>query len=146
MTKRIIRDAEVAEFLASFRERIQGEQERSPVWQELVSFPGWGMAKFTPELAKIPIIPTAELPDPRMTAQGRADFVKGQEGAVTDEGKGKPTPGAMTSVAMPGGVNPWADVRRPTDKGPVFLASKTDVPPPFPGAWEKREGGWFRKE
>lgn len=145
MAKRIIKDVEVAEFLSSFRERSQEEQERSPIWQELVAFPGWGMAKFKPEDVKIPLIPSAELPDPRLPPQARADFIRNQDGAVTDEGKGKPTPGAMTSISMPGQANPWADVRTPTGEGPLFLGMNTEVPPPFPGTWERKEGGWFRK-
>jgi len=147
MTKRLIKDAEVAEFLEAFKGRTQEEQERSPVWQSLIGFPGWGMARFKLEEVRIPVIPSAELPDPRSTPLEKAEFTRRQEGvAVTDEGKGRPTPGAMTSISMPGQDNPWSDVRTPTEGGPVFLAIKTEVPPPFPGAWERREGGWFRKE
>jgi len=141
---RALKDQEVADFLATFRDRSQEDQERSPIWQELIAFPGWGMAEFKEADTDLHILP-AELPDPRMPAKKRADFMA-KEGHVTDEGKGKPTPGSITSGGMPGAANPWFETRIPSESGPLFLGVNTDVKPPFPGNWVRKEGGWFRTE
>jgi len=141
---RALKDMEVADFLAKFRERDQKDQEASPVWQELISFPGWGMAEFKEPDSELHILPS-ELPDPRMPARQRAEFMA-KEGHVTDEPKGQPTPGAITTGHIPGGVNPWAETTPPAAEGPLFLGVNTDVPPPFPGNWQRKEGGWFRPQ
>jgi hypothetical protein len=138
-----LKDQEVADFLTKFRERDQKDQEASPIWQELVAFPGWGMAEFKEVDTELHVLP-AELPDPRMPARERAEFME-SEGHVTDEGKGQPTPGAMTTGEMPGGANPWADTKEPPAGGPLFLGVNTEVKPPFPGNWVRKEGGWFRE-
>ena len=146
MTKnvRALKDMEVADFLSKFRERRQEDQESSPIWQELISFPGWGMAEFKEGDGELHVLP-AELPDPRMPARERAEFME-NEGHVTDEGKGEPTPGAMTTDAGMGKPNPWVDTRTPAVGGPLFLGVKTEVKPPFPGNWVQKEGGWYRTE
>jgi hypothetical protein len=139
-----LKDQEVADFLAKFRERDEKDQQASPIWQELVAFPGWGMAEFKEEDIDLHVLP-AELPDPRLPARERAEFMA-KEGHVTDEPKGEPTPGSITTGQMPGGPNPWADTAAPPGEGPLFLAVNTDVKPPFPGNWVRKEGGWFRTE
>lgn len=143
MAKRALKDAEVAAFLEKFRERPQEDQERSPVWQELVAFPGWGMAEFREADPDLHVIP-AELPDPRLSAKARADFMVEKGHHVTDEGNGVTTPGSIMSGQMPGAANPWADTNVPPGDGPLFLGVSTDVKPPFPGNWVRKEGGWFR--
>ena len=40
-----LKDQEVADFLAKFRGRDEKDQQASPIWQELVAFPGWGMGR-----------------------------------------------------------------------------------------------------
>lgn len=140
---RPMKDQEVADFLSKFRERDQKDQEASPIWQELVAFPGWGMAEFKEADPELHVLP-AEIPDPRMPARKRAEFMADQGHHVTDEGKGKPTPGAITSGQIPGGANPWSETSVPPEGGPLFLGVNTDVKPPFPGNWVRKEGGWFR--
>jgi hypothetical protein len=142
MKKKLLTEIEVAEYLVAFRERPQAEQEASPIYQELIAFSGWGMAKYAP---KAPLV-SPEIPDPRMSSADRAKLMK-ELNPITDTGKGKTEPGAMTTVGSPAGAqNPWVDTRTPEGKGPLFLGVNTEVPPPFAGTWERKEGGWFRKE
>lgn len=141
--KKKITDLEVSEFLASFRERSQKEQEASSVFQELLLFPGWGMANVALKVKAPETNP--EIPDPRKPPLERAKEMR-EHGQITDQGKGPAHPGSMTSASTNPQPNPWASTTPPRESGPVFLGMRTDVPPPFPGKWERLPDGWFRKE
>lgn len=143
MTKKKLTDIEVSEFLESFRERPQKEQEASPVYQSLIQFPGWGMAGVQPKRVEAPEM-DPDIPDPRKAPLERAREMR-ERGQITDTGKGKPQPGAMTTASSPGQPNPWAEVNFPPADGPCFLGVRTETPPPFPGTWERHADGWFRK-
>ena len=138
-------DQKVAAALADFRERPQKEQESSPIFQELIQFPGWGMAHFDPKKAGQPAS-TPVPPDPRLPAAERAAALK-EQGAVTEPPTKKPpaTPGAITTKDAQGQTNPWKDVKTPEGDGPTFIGLRTDVAPPFPGNWRKTPDGWFRE-
>lgn len=135
-------DQQVAQFLTDFRDRTEEEQQNSPVWQELVQFPGWGMASYSPK--KKAVKPTEAPPDPRLPAHERAAVLKAQ-GGVTDDAKAKaPASGSMTTALTRPQQNPWAMHKIPAP-GPAFLSLKTEVPPPFPGSWRRTPDGWFRE-
>jgi hypothetical protein len=134
-----ITDAEVAIFLDEFRARPQREQEASPVYQELILFPGWGMLG-----AESPGPMNPDIPDPRKPPLERAREMK-ERGQITDTGKGKVNQGSMTTANTQPQVSPWADTREPSP-GPAFLGIQTDIAPPFAGEWTRLPEGWFRKE
>jgi len=137
---RQITDAEVAIFLEEFRGRPQREQESSPIYQELIQFPGWGMVGVD---SSGPMNP--DIPDPRKPPLERAKEMK-ERGQITDTGKGKkPNQGSMTTANTQPQTSPWADTREPSP-GPAFLGIQTDITPPFAGEWTRLPEGWFRKE
>ena len=157
MAKKVT-DAQVAEFLAEFRERKTADQESSPVWQELISFPQWGLAKFVPDKtrpdmndepaprAPDPSHPDPSLPDPRLPASARADITKAKADlAPVVSAKA----GVNTIKTASGAVNPWADYTPPPPDGPVSYGLRTDVPPPAsfgdPSRWRRDDNGWHRK-
>ncbi len=134
-------DIEVAQFLADFRERAKPEQEVSPVMEELRAFPQWADgAVYRPPVAPPP--PKSEpLPDPRLPAHERA--------AAMPKVAVKPGPGDSRSIVSADSVkkqNPWAEASPPPATGLVFMNIDSEVPPPYPGSWERRPGGWLRKE
>jgi hypothetical protein len=147
-----VSDVQVAEFLAEFRDRKPEEQEASPVWQELVSFPQWGIAKFVPDKvrpAPEPAGSDASLPDPRLSASARADITKARA-------EQRPPVAAATKVSGNtiktdgGAVNPWADYKCPSLTGALSIALRTNVPPPAsfgdPSKWRQTQDGWSRSE
>lgn len=144
-------DAQVAEFLVDFRERKPEEQERSVVWQELVSFPQWGMAKFVPDKVK-PIEPTPgndpSLPDPRLSATARAEITKAKDEQRPPTAVGTKVSG-NTIKTSGGTVNPWADYSPPPAEGSVSYGIRTEIHPPAsfgdPARWRRDENGWHRK-
>jgi hypothetical protein len=134
-----LNDLSVSLFLEDFRSRPLGEQQASPIWQELIQFPSWGNPIKMPD----PRVGAAELPDPRMSAPDRAEFMK-KHGPVTDDSKAKsPHPGSMTTAGNQ--PNPWSDYRQPEAKGFVFMGVKTELPPPWPGEWQRVADGWVRR-
>ena len=144
-----VSDVQAAEFLAEFRDRELDGQEASPVYQELIQFPQWQTARIVGEEApgSAPT-PSAELPDPREPARTR----------LAKEDRPAPTPQpqavvsqnessrSITTDAKSHQPNPWVNAGSPPQTGTVFLAVETNTPPPFPGEWVRRDGGWFRSE
>jgi hypothetical protein len=135
-------DAEVASFLAEFRDRPQERQETSIVWQELMSFPQWAGAQYRGD--ETPSLPAP--PDPRLSGRERQEEYErtGQEPpTVTPNPDGSQS---MTTGNTAKAANPWGDHPSPPDDGSaVFVAVNTDQRPPYAGDWERRPGGWFRR-
>jgi hypothetical protein len=142
-----VTDVQVAEFLAEFRERELDVQETSPVYQELVQFPQWMSARYIAEEAPGAAPHNAELPDPREPARSRLT-----------EDRPAPTPQpqpvvsqnadasrSISTDAKSNKPNPWANSGSPPLEGVVFLANDTEQPPPWPGEWVRRDGGWLRQ-
>jgi hypothetical protein len=147
-------DMDVAAFLEEFRTRPLADQQRSAVWQELASFPQWAAPQFTDgvpasEVAKatkpIPRTATQAPPDPRLPAGERARIRKEQEGTPTQVHETTGGRAITTKTAAQGGPNVWADYKAPPAEGFAFMGVQTEVKPPFPGAWERTEGGWVRR-
>lgn len=141
-----VSDVQAAEFLAEFRERELDVQENSPVYQELIQFPQWQTARIVAEEAPGAAPNTAELPDPREPARAR----------LANE-RPEPTPQPQTAVAQNSDASrsittdartnqpsPWVNSGAPPAEGVVFLANDTELPPPWPGDWSRRDGGWLR--
>lgn len=142
---RSLTDIEVAQFLADFRGRPQEQQESSPVYQELVGFPQWAGAQYKSDDDK----PTLEPPpDPRLPALERRETLAEQQAGqpqpvqVTQQPSGAR---AMTTADVGTDTNPWADYNPPADDGSgAWMPVNTDVRPPYPGDWQRRQGGWWR--
>jgi hypothetical protein len=134
-------DAEVAAYLADFRDRPQERQETSLIWQELMSFPQWTGAQYRGGETEL-----AAPPDPRLSGSERqAEYERtGQEPpTVTQQPDGTRS---MTTGDVGKAANPWSDHRPPPNDGSsIFLAVNTDIRPPYEGDWERRPGGWFRR-
>jgi len=143
-----VTDGQMAEFLAEFRDRELEKQESSPIYQELMQFPQWQSARYVEEEAPgtAPTPPSAELPDPREPARTRL---------ADDRPEPTPQPAAVVSQnqdasrsistdAKAGQPNPWVNSGAPPMEGTVFLANETEVKPPWPGEWVRRDGGWLR--
>ena len=143
-----VSDVQVAELLAEFRDRELERQEASPIYQELIQFPQWQTARIVGEEApgSAPT-PSAELPDPREPARTR----------LPTEDRPEPTPQpqavvsqnadasrSITTDAKSNQPNPWVNTGSPPQTGTVFLANETNTPPPWPGEWVRRDGGWLR--
>jgi hypothetical protein len=143
-----VSDVQAAEFLAEFRERELDAQEGSPVYQELIQFPQWQSARYVAEEAPgtAPDVPSAELPDPREPARTRLVNER-PEPTPQPQAKVAQNPDASRSITtdakghMP---NPWVNSGAPPAEGVVFLANDTEIPPPWPGDWSRRDGGWLR--
>ncbi len=155
--EKTLTDMDVASFLEAFRARPLPEQQRSPIWQELASFPQWASDQFITEgvsaaerakaLKPIPRSAREAPPDPRLPASERARILKDQQG---DRPQVRETPDgrAITTKSSPhGGSNPWADYKAPPGSPDdfAFMGVHTDVRPPFPGKWDRIEGGWVRR-
>jgi hypothetical protein len=144
-----ITDVKVAEFLAEFRERELEKQESSPIYQELVQFPQWQSARYVAEEAPgtAPTPPSAELPDPREPARARLAEDRPeptpQPAAVVSQNPD--TSRSITTDAKSNQPNPWVNTGSPPMEGVVFLANDTEVKPPWPGEWARRDGGWLRQ-
>lgn len=144
--KRKISDIELAEALDDFREnRTQEQQEASIVYQSLIQFVGWGMANYNPERKVQPPPTTPAPPDPRLSNTQKQQI-------LADQNKGKPPTlqntktNANTIMTQSDKPNPWANSSAPPPSGPCFIGVNTEIPPPWSGAWQRREGGWFRPE
>jgi hypothetical protein len=141
-------DQQVADALMEFRDRAADDQARSPIWQELVQFPGWGMAQYDGKKAAPPPPKTATeaLPDPRLPAEARAAILR-EQGVVSDAPKPgvQPQPGSMTVKDSHPVHNPWATIKPPPPDGPYFANVRTEIAPPYPGNWRRTSDGWFRE-
>lgn len=145
-TVRPLTDIEVAHFLTEFRARPKEQQEASPVWQELAGFPQWAVAQYRGDEA-----PTLEPPpDPRLPALERREALAAQAAANPQadphEPRPAPDPNVITTGAVGGAPNPWAEYNPPANDGSgVWRGVNTDVPPPWPGNWVRKQGGWWRE-
>lgn len=144
-------DIEVAEFLAGFRDRPQEDQEASPVYQELISFPGWGAgAQYRDSEAPAPEAPEAPSleppPDPRLPALERREAAGEQpESTPTQVTQNPDASRSITTADRNAESNPWADYNPPPEDGSgAWMPVNTDVRPPYPGDWQRRQGGWYR--
>jgi hypothetical protein len=143
-----VTDVQVAEFLAEFRDRELDGQEASPVYQELIQFPQWQTARYVEDEAPgtAPNVPSAELPDPRepsrtrLATEERPEPTPQPQAVVSQNAESR----SITTDAKSNMANPWANTGSPPQTGTVFLANETNTPPPWPGEWVRRDGGWLR--
>jgi len=134
-------DIEVAKFLADFRDRAKPAQEGSPVMDELRAFPQWADASYREPGLQPTIAPP---PDPRLPPLERAAAQAAQTPPAIAVRQGPGDSRSIVSAEAAQKHNPWANTSPPPSTGLVFMSLDTELPPPYPGVWARRPGGWLR--